>query len=195
MAETDALADFDFDKVGGGGLFLKFEAKRDVTLRVLTVDPIVSQREFEDSKTHEMKLNTSFLFIVYNFTDGRAQIMRASPGVAKTIGQLHVDQDFGANIRNTDIKIKPTGEGLERRYEIQVLRHSGNETKLTAEQVAEAKAINLEKNDDGTPRGYRLSEFDKKQKEKQEAVNRGDAPPADVANLGDEPINLDDIPF
>jgi hypothetical protein len=192
MAEKDALADFDFNKVGGGGLFLKFEAKRDITLRVLTVDPIVSQREFEDKQTGEKKLNTSFLFIVYNFTDGRAQILRASPGVARTIGQLHVDQDFGANIRNTDIKIKPTGEGLERRYEIQVLRHSGNETKLTAEQVEEAKAIDLEKAGEG---GYRLSEFDKNQKKHQEAVARGDAPPAGINELEDEPINLDDIPF
>lgn len=192
MSEKDALAGFDFNKVGGGGLFLKFEAKRDITLRVLTVDPIVSQREFEDKQTGEKKLNTSFLFIVYNFTDGRAQILRASPGVARTIGQLHVDADFGANIRNTDIKIKPTGEGLERRYEIQVLRHSGSETKLTAEQVEEAKAIDLEKAGEG---GYRLSEFDKNQKKRQEAINRGDAPPAGAGGFDDEPINLDDIPF
>lgn len=190
MPETDALGAFDFNKVSGGGLFLKFEAKRDITMRVLTVDPVVSQRDFTDPKTGETKLNTSFSFIIYNFTDGRAQIMRASPGVAKTISVLHLDNDFGANIRNADIKIKPTGEGLERRYEIQVLNHSGNERKLTSEQVEEAKQINLDK----LVEGWRLSEWEKKQKPKT-GEDSGQQDDLVITDIGDDPINLDYIPF
>ena len=93
MSENDALSKFDFSSFGGSGLFVKFEAGKPLTLRVLTVDPVVQQQEFEDSKG-EITLTTKFCFIVYNFTDEKAQILSASPGVAKKIGEKRPDVDF-----------------------------------------------------------------------------------------------------
>jgi hypothetical protein len=187
MAEKDALGAFDFNKVTGGGLFLKFEAGKPVTLRVLTTDPIVSQTPFTDKITGETTLSTRFGFIVYNFTDKAAQILQASPSVAKKIGDFHRDPDFGADIKKIDVKISPTGEGLERRYDIQVLPKAND---LTTDMVKEAAAIDLPEK----VKGYRMSEWEEKQKAK-----LADPTPQDLGldsnDLGDEPINLDDIPF
>lgn len=221
MADKDVIGTFDYDQFGGAGLFLKFKADKPVTIRVLTTDPVISQTEFTDKKTGEVNLNTRFSYIVYNLTDNKAQILSASPAMSRKFGELHMDSDFGANIRKMDIKIIPTGEGLERRYDIQVLRHSGNEAKLTADQIKEAQAINLDTmvNDNrgrmsewntnksvgssgsDTAPGYEQAKAAMQQvKDKKTAarIDPDDEPliPDTVINdFGDEPINLDDIPF
>lgn len=185
MTESDALSKFDFSKVTKQGLFLKFEAGKPVTLRILTVDPMVSTVTYEDEKTGEESIQTKFAFVVYNFTDGKAQILSATPNMARKIGELHVDDDFGANIRKIDIKISPTGEKLQRKYDIQVLPKTNE---LTTAQIRECAAINLE---DRIPEGGRMSFY--KPEEVTPVVKEEDAPP--IEEITDEPINLDDIPF
>lgn len=196
MAEADALSKFDFGSVTSG-IFLKFEAGKPLTIRVLTTDPVVYQNEFEDKETGEMTLTTKFAFIVYNFTDGRAQILQATPNMAKKIGELHTDPDFGANIREIDIKISPTGEKLMRRYDIQVLPKA---TEMTAAQINEAKEIDLdEKMKD--KHGTRMTYWDPKKvksgyeqaKEKAQALRGLDQEVAE--NESETEIDLNDIPF
>lgn len=214
MAETDALGSFDFDQVSKPGLFLKFQADKPITMRVLTIDPVLQQQEFTDKVTGEISLNTKFNFIVYNFTDGRAQIWSATAAMARKVGDLHKDPDFGSNIRNLDIKITPTGEGKERRYDIQVLPQA---RQLTNDQIKEAQGINL---DEVIEHGTRMSIWKKpkdgaaerpRAKEEREAAEeryaRGqktetepEAEPTPeeqdaIAEVTEEPINLDDIPF
>lgn len=191
MAEADALSKFDFSKVTKPSLFVKFEAGKPLVLRVLTVDPVVSTQTFEDEKTGETSVNTKFGFIVYNFTDEKAQILSATPNMAKKIGELHVDEDFGANIRKIDIKISPTGEKLKRRYDIQVLPKTNE---LTNAQIKEAQAIDLDEKIEG---GSRMSLYDPKDFNKPEekptpAENDAEV---EIEDIGDEPVNLDDIPF
>jgi hypothetical protein len=201
---TDALAGFDFNQVSGAGLFVKFEADKPLKLRVLTVDPLVYIDKFA---------NTRFAFIVYNLTDDKAQILQATPGMARRIGEIHKDEDFGANIQKVDIKITPTGAGMERRYTIQALP---NAVALTQAQLKNAKEINLEdKIAKDAPMAQRMSYYDKeafnaaqqeasgeqetisgydKAKAVAEELRSGAAvDTADEAALG--PINLDDIPF
>lgn len=194
MAETDALKGFDFGKFGGGGTFLKFKAGEPVVIRVLTVDPVLNI----DSKFG----NTAFGFIVYNFTEGKAQILNASPGVAKRIQAIHFDQDFGANIRKIDLKISPEGEKLNRKYEIQVLPTA---KELTPAMINEAKELDLEdiigKNAGFTQRLslYDQEEYNRKNKELNPDEEDGSPAPNDedapLDLSDDEPINLDDIPF
>lgn len=188
MSEKDALGDFDFDSVTGGGLFLKFKAGKPLTLRVLTTDPIVTQKEFTGADG-EINLSTQFSFIVYNFTDGKAQVLSASPGVARKISELHADEDFGSNIKKIDIKVSPTGEKLQRKYDIQVLPKTNE---LTNEQIKECQAIDLDKL---VSDGSRMSLW--QPKEKKEVKPSSDVEEDDVVieDVGDEPINLDDIPF
>jgi hypothetical protein len=210
MAEQDSLSDFDFNKVSKPGKFLKFEAGKPITVRILTKDPVVQQREFTDKKTGDINLRTSFCFIVWNFTDERAQILSAGPSMARTFQTIGKDEDFGANLQKCDIKISPEGEMLNRAYDINVLRHSGSEKQLTTTMVDEARQIDLD-NDVQDNRG-RLSSWEPsgvkpgaKATASQDGVD--DAPEDDgnqdppanpdvvIEDIGDEPINLDDIPF
>lgn len=223
MAEKDALRDMDkFNRMTGSGLFIKFRADVPLVLRVLTTDPVISESEFTNKQTGEITLSTRFAFIVYNFTEEKAQIMQVSPAMARKIGEIHSDPDFGANIRNIDIKITPTGEGLERRYDIQVLPKPRT---LTREMITEAQAINLD--DKVKDNKGRMSDYDpdyaankpvgsggsavgnsgyaaaKAKRDELHARNNpepeDDIPPENlddvVEDIGDEPINLDDIPF
>ncbi len=201
MSDKDPLKSFDFNKVSGGGLFLKFEAGKAVKLRVLTTDPLLNI----DSKFG----NTGYAWIVYNFTEGKAQIFNSSPGVAKRLGAIHTDEDFGADIRQVDIKISPEGEKLKRVYDINVLPTA---TDLTQEQIQEAAAIKLEEVV-GKNAGFmqRMSEYDQdefKRKQKEFSPD-GDADEPDRSGddggsqelaqedplAGGEEINIDDIPF
>lgn len=188
MAEADALSTFDFNKIMKGGLFLKWEAGKAVTLRVLTVDPLVTTKEFTN-QDGEINISTQFHFVVYNFTDDQAQILSAPPSMARKIGELHADADFGADIKKIDIKITPTGEKLQRRYDIQVLPNANT---LTQEHLAALKKVDLEK---AVPDGDRMSLY-----KPEEKVIQVEEPIKEDKELEDitadsEPINLDDIPF
>jgi len=181
---TDALSKFDFSKVTGGGLFVKFVADRSITIRVLTVDPVVVNEQYEDKETGDISLTTKFAFIIYNFTDDKAQILKASPNMASNISKLHTDEDFGADIRKLDIKITPTGEKLQRRYDIQVLPKANT---LTNEQIKECKAIDL---DAKVENGQRMSFY--KPIEEKVIEDEGEV---DVDLEEETPIDLNDIPF
>lgn len=207
MSETDALSTFDFNKVTKGGLYLKFEANKPLTLRILTTNPVVFTSVYTDKNTGEETVSTKFAFVVYNFTEDKAQILQASPNMAKKITDLHLDPDFGANIKNIDIKITPTGEKLERRYDIQVLPKTNT---LTKEQVEACKAIDLDNKVDGDrlsiydPEKYVPSTGDEEEarsgyeaaKAKSDSLKPGADKDIVIEDIPDEePINLEDIPF
>jgi hypothetical protein len=182
MSEQDALSNFDWSAVTKPSIYLKFEVDKPLTLRVLTTDPVVFTSEFEDKKTGEVNVTTKFAFIIYNFTEDKAQILQATGAVAKKIGELHVDPDFGANIKNIDIKISPTtGSNGFRQYDIQVLPQART---LTDAQIKEAQMINLDEKIDG---GGRMS-FYKPEEEKVIEVDTV------VTEIPDK-IDLKDIPF
>lgn len=199
---SDALAGFDFNQVSGSGLFLKWEAGKPVKLRILTTDPLVFLDKFG---------NTRFAFTVYNLTEGKAQILQASPGMARRIGELHTDDDFGANIRGIDIKITPTGDGMERRYTIDPI--TMNVRDLTSAEIKEASEINLEeKVAKDAPLAQRMSFYDSKKFNEAKGSLTSDATDetasgyeqakAVASALGgkveediDAPIDLNDIPF
>lgn len=215
MAEQqDPLSTFDFDQVTTAGLYLKFSPGDSVIVRILTTDPVISESEFTDKTTGEVRLNTRFAFIVYNFTDKRAQIMQATANTAKEIGKLHNDPDFGANIQKVDLKITPPNKNEIKAYDIQVLPSA---RPLSQAMIDEAKAIDLDNNvkdsrgrmsvwvkkpanepevgssgsDDEGPGKAAARETAEKLKASKEPV------PEDIVieDIGDEPINLDDIPF
>jgi len=207
MAEQDSLSDFDFNRVSKPGKFLKFEAGKPVTVRILTKDPVVQERTFEGDG--DINISTKFCFIVWNFTDEKAQILSASPKMARTFQSVGKDEDFGANLQKCDIKISPEGEKLKRVYDINVLRHSGSEKPITQHMIDEAKAIDLDA-DVQDNRG-RLSQYEpngvKPGTKVPPSSSADDLPPEEydqtppanpdtvIEDIGDEPINLDDIPF
>lgn len=208
MAEQDSLSNFDFNRVSKPGKYLKWEAGKPVTVRILTKDPVVQERTFEGDG--DINISTKFCFIVWNFTDERAQILSAGPSMARTFQSIAKDEDFGANLQKCDIKISPEGEKLKRTYDINVLRHSGSEKPITQAMIDDAKAIDLDA-DVQDNRG-RLSQYEPggvkpgaRAAAPQDGIDNpppedeDQTPPANtdvvIEDIGEEPINLDDIPF
>lgn len=185
MADKNSLDDFDFNSVKKPGKFLKFKDGDSKTLRILTKDPMVSEKDFGTGP------NARLNFVVWNFTDEKAQIFSASFGVGETLQKIGKDDDYGHDLQKVDIKISVDGERLQRTYTVNVLRHSGNEKELTSEQIKECAVFNLV--DDVQDNKGRLSEWRPAPKEEsgyEEAQRVRDSLGAD-----DEPVNLDDIPF
>jgi hypothetical protein len=196
MSEADSLATFEFPK--SKGLFLSFANGDEIKVRVLTTDPVVSTQEFEGDNG-AVSLSTKFAFIVYNWTDKKAQIMNVGTTIAKEIQRIHQDKDFGANIRNVDIKISARGEKLQRTYSVNVLPKA---EELTNEQIKEAQEIDLEK----IVKGSRMSLYNpdnyKSQNtgyESAKAIAEKMKNPEDDVVIDpdddDAPIDLNDIPF
>lgn len=195
MAEQDALASFDMDQFAKPSIYLKFEPGKPVTVRVLTIDPIVYNNSFEDKRKGETVVQTKFAWIVFNFSLGKAQVMQTTPNLAKKLQELHVDPDFGANIRNIDLKITPPEAGTIAAYEVQVLPKA---QAMSNEQIRAAMSLDLDKLFEDK-NGMRINSYDPK-KFKSADLDDGGAQSTgegeDTTLLDDsEPINLDDIPF
>lgn len=168
--ENDALSVATF----GGGLFLtEFPAK----VRVLTLDPVVSMDNYG---------NTRYAFVVWCFDDNRPHILNKGPSFAKRFQEIHMDEDFGGDIRKVDVKITTTGKGKDTRYTITPF---GAPYDLTNEQIKEAAAINL---NSVIKNGIRLSEANQGKKVPSVEVEPDDT----VYEVSDgDPVNISDIPF
>lgn len=176
MTEQDALSDAQF----GGGLYLKdFPAK----IRVLTRDPMVYNDSFG---------NTKYVFAVYNLNEDKVQILDKGPGFAQRFKEINMDEDFGGDVRQNDLKVTTNGKsGIEIRYTITPVGSPGDLTKEQKAIIKEQGFDLAEKVQKNNPGALRLSE-----------VNAGKKPattePEDEINIEDiedEPIDLTKIPF
>ena len=172
--EVDALRDKKIET--GGGLFVKTVEGTPIKLRVLTVDPVVSKDPYGGTK---------FAFIVWNYTENRAQILNKGGSVAKEIQRLHLDEDYGANIQKMGIKITTTGQLKETRYSVDPLP---NVEELTKEQIEEAKKIKL---DEVIKMGIRYSKLTSTD---DLTVPENDSEDVVIDDV-DEEVDLSDIPF
>lgn len=176
--DKDALKDFKFRNEGGGDLFVTIKEGAPQKLRVLTLDPLVHVDKFG---------NTRFAFVVWNYTQDKAQILDKGKSIAQPLSDLHADEDY-EDLNKVDVKISATGEGMETRYSINVLPRT--ET-LTTAQNKECAAIKL---DEIIKNGTRMSEINagkpmpraEDSKEPEEIV---------IEDMGGEPMDLENIPF
>lgn len=134
---NDALMTF---KPKGSGLYLKFTDGDEFKLRVLTLDPIVSESSWE--KGDEPIISTKFSFIVWNFTEDKPQILSVGPGLLNRFVKLHQEPDL-PSLNKMDVKIKATGEQLNRRYEVITLPEAQG---ITRDMLSRIKDINLDEN-------------------------------------------------
>lgn len=195
---TDALKDYE---PKDSSIYLKFKDGDEIKLRVLTLDPLVSEKVWPNSPE---KIDTKYAFVVWNWNAGRAQVLQVGPGLLSRFTKIHRDEDFEP-LNKADIKITATGDMLERRYTVDVLPKA---QELTKEMIAEAQKIKLEDLIQDS-RG-RLSEYSdegeqedvsepaepktgyEKAKETASKIKGDDVVDFDI---GDEPIKLEDIPF
>lgn len=182
MPETDALSGAKF----GSGLFL---TDFPVKIRVLTLDPLVHTDNYA---------NTRYAFVVLNVDENRVQVLDKGPGFAQEFQRIHGDPDFGNDVRGIDVKITTNGKsGKETRYFFNAV---GVPTPLTPEQLKTIKDANIDLDAiirKGSPNAIRLSELNSGAKMPSAELEPSDTSKDDVVieDIGDEPINLDDIPF
>lgn len=167
------------------GLFLSdFPAK----IRVLTRDPMVYNDKFG---------NTRYAFIVYNLDEERLQILNKGPGFAQEFQRIDSDNDFGGDIRRVDVKITTNGkQGINIRYKFDVI---GDPYDLSKEQMKSIMESNIKLDEviqKNSPGAKRLSEINAGAKIGGEELEpAGAKDDIVIEDIGDEPINLDDIPF
>lgn len=170
--ENDALGAAKF----GGGLFLSdFPAK----IRVLTLDPLVSMDNYG---------NTRYAFVVWHHDENKPKILNKGPSFAKRFQEIHLDEDFGSDVRKIDLKVTVSGTGKETRYTITPI---GNPYDLPNEKVKEAASVQMQS---VIKNGIRLSELNNGAKVPANEV--GLEPQDTVVDVNDdEEISLNDIPF
>ena len=209
MSQIDALA--SWKDVKSSGLYLKLKSDEPVVIRVMTLDPIVSKDKWG---------NTKYSFVVYNWTEGRAQILQKPKSVLSEFTKIHTDDDY-PSINKVDIKLSSTGEMLETRYSVMPLPKA---RELTNDLVRECQKIDLA---EIIPEGIRLSAVENgeavpqapfeadnaegdqepsepatgydKAKQQAEKIRTGNTnPPADElgnVDIDEEPLDLDSIQF
>jgi len=175
----DPLKDFKF-KSEGSDLFVTIKEDAPVKLRVLTTDPMIHIESKYGS--------TRFAFVVWNFTENKAQILDKGASIAREIQKLHMDADYGADIQKIDLKITGSGTGKDTRYSVTPLPKAGT---LTKEQIAEAAKIDLNKI---IKNGVRMSEANAGTELPTVQVN-ADENFDDIDEVADQPVNMADIPF
>lgn len=186
MDDNDALSGAKF----GDSLFVKdFPVK----VRVLTLDPLVHTDDYA---------NTRYAFVVLNLDENRVQILDKGPGFASAFQSIHTDEDLsGGNVRDIDIKIKTNGEsGKKTRYEFNTV---GIPKPLTEAQLKTIKEADVDLDKiikKNSPNALRLSEINGGKKlapatPTAEDDSRGVGDDVIIEDVGDAPINLDDIPF
>jgi hypothetical protein len=174
---SDPLSNLKFEE--SAGKFLKFTADVPLKIRVWSTDPVVHDNTYTDKKTGEISISTKYAFAVWNFVLGREQILDAGATITKAIAELHRDEEWGADITKMDLKITPTGELLERRYDVRPVPKAAD---LTKEQVTKLEALDASL-DEEFSNGVRANQY-----------NEGLGTDKVVDVNEDEPISLDDFP-
>lgn len=192
-------------------VYLKFRDGDEVKLRVLTLDPLVSEKVWPNAPD---QIDVKYAFVVWNWNENKAQVLQVGPGLLNRFTRIHRDDDFEP-LNKLDIKITATGEMLERRYEVQVLPKA---QELSPGMVKEASGLKLEElisdskgrlseftdNPDDLPSvdvnddlsGYAKAKATARKIDgKTEEETEAEIDELVSAELGDEEIDLSAIPF
>jgi hypothetical protein len=185
-----------------GGLFLKLQGGDTVKLRIFS-EPAIFESVFE-KEGEETNISTRYAWLVWNQDEQAAQILQQSASVFNQIAQLARDEDWG-DPTEYDVKISREGTGFsDTKYTV---NPSPNREPLSEAAKAALSEINLlekVKSGKGVQRAHMLSEWEEMQahpkSNKIEAAGSDTktTPKKDdvvIEDVGDEPVNLDDIPF
>lgn len=200
-SDIDALRGFNPGGSGGGGLFLKLADGDQVKVRLASL-PVIFQNAFEDQRTGEVKIDTRFAFVVWNHDESKAQIWITNGATyGQQIAPLLDDDEYG-DWREYDVKLSRSGEKAQTRYYV---RPGTKRESLTADQgeaVENVDIIEKISKGKGASQVMWLTEYKKLQEAAKNKDNKDNADDADPAvpdkvinDIGDDPINLDDIPF
>ena len=193
---------YDTHKPAGGGQYFKIEPGQTIKFRIAS-EPAIFEAEQKDGST-----STKYAWIVWNQDEQVAQILQMGSSLFRALSGLAQDDDWGDPM-NYDIKMKRTGAGLETRYET---NPNPNRDPLPQSALDEIASIDLIEKIAASPYAQHVmwvSDFDNPNQVKtapgvggrktQTAPDEPNVPTGRrdtvVDDIGDEPINLDDIPF
>ena len=168
---SDPLAGLEFKEGNSESNFIKFKAGEAVKLRVFTTNPTIHVNNYGKEQIS---------FAVWNWTEDKPMILSKGPSIARQVSNIHRDEDFGSDITKVDIKITPTGEGMDREYSVNVLPKS---TDINDEQ--EKSLVELDGKLDAIFKGSVRAE----------AYNNGVKPRNMNAEVEGEEVDLSTLPF
>ena len=202
----------DIDSIRGyqppseGGIFLKLADGEEVKVRLVSL-PVIFENEFKLGE--EVNLSTRFGFIVWNHDIDKAQIWVTNAATyGQQISPLLEDDEYG-DWREYDVKIKRTGEKAQTRYHVRpgIKRYDLDESQQVACEAIDI--IEIIKKSDSASKVMWLAEWREleaaakakpgsgynKAKATRKKLAEEEEEDTVVEDIGDEPVNIDDIPF
>lgn len=190
---------------GDGGLYLKIKDGETVKLRIAS-EPAIFENVGE--REGEKTITTRYGWVVYNQDSKQAQILQQGPRFFKSIAGLAQDEEWG-DPTNYDIKIKREGSSFnDTTYTV---TPSANREPLDKEAQEAVRAIDLLGKLEASPFSqhvYWLADVEKgsgvaandvgKAVEVEKTVaapSKPVEPDVVIEDIGDEPIDLNDVPF
>jgi hypothetical protein len=173
-----------YKPTSGGDLYLKLKDGDSVKLRIAS-EPVIFTNDFDG------KITERFAWVVYNRNDKKAQVYAAGKSV---YGQLADLVEEWGEPTEYDITIKRSGEGLETKYGVVP---SPTSLDLTGDEKKAVDEVDLLK----ATGGRWLQDFAKDGKlpdpkvKSESTTTTSEVPVEAYADVSDEEINLDDIPF
>ena len=170
---------------GGSGLFLKLSDGETVKVRLMS-DPVYFDNEYKGS------LSSRFAWIAWNHDEQKAQIWATNGATYNSIKDLVLDDEYG-DPSKYDIKITRTGVEQQTRYSI---RPGTQRDNLSTEAIHACEAINIIEIIDKSEHASHVMYLEEHREEKSKTTETSDEDEnPKIEDIGDEPINLDDIPF
>lgn len=198
----------------GGGLYLKIKDGETAKLRIASEPAIFEAQGEREGKT---TLSTKYGWVVWNQEAKAAQILQQSATFFKSIAALAQDEEWG-DPQGYDIKVSRQGSGFnDTTYTVMPSANREALDEQTKDAIEKIDLLGMLKKSPFAQRVMWLSVFDKQAAESEENAHdeeiaaletAGKAKKADEApkkpapkddvvieDIGDEPMNLDDIPF
>lgn len=173
---------------GGGGTFLKLNDGDTVKVRIMS-DPVYFDNDFKGDLTPRIA------WVIWNHDENKAQIWATNGATYNSIKDLVSDDEYG-DPQKYDIKITRTGTMQQTRYSV---RPGTARDPLSVDQIKACEAIDPIEVIGRSQTAQHVMWLEEHREEKNKPDDSEEQPAKKVdtviEDIGDEPINLDDIPF
>lgn len=169
----------------GGGVYFKPEDGVQVRFRIMS-EPVVFDSEYQGN------LSTRYAWVMYNLDEEVAQVVVLPVTAYRQVAELGADEDWGDPLENPyNIKLTRRGTGKETKWSV---NPSLAKEALPEGAETEVKGLSLIDLVSASPSASRVEWLRDvvTQGKRGEGAKKKDAV---IEDIGDEPINLDDIPF
>lgn len=181
----------------GSGKYFKPEDGKTYNL-VIASEPAIFENVYEPQDGGEIQISTRYAWVIYNRTLKLGQILQLPPTGFKNLADIAKNPKWGEPTAGKyDIDYTKTGKGTDTKHSVIPVPSEGA---LTDEEIAETKAVDLLGSIEAG-KGAQRVQWLKDYVSGKPAREPGTASPATakkdvvIEDIGDEPINLDDIPF